>query len=1100
VDGLELKPSGAFTLDQIDVFAGYFYSGWTSRLDQVLLKPISGYPKRTANSWDTSVAFLTTNSPEPITLMERLEPIDAASFHVIYEASHPTGVSTQEMFLQMEVPLSVGTGKTITLNGVAHPLPADLKESLIFADYKVEPRVLVLPGASGTVTIKGTFSVIVQDQRQWKHNAYSLRLRFSPASDPLVRAGLAVDFRYAPYHSTPLSIRSVANFGFSDDVAGDGKGGWTDQGSDNDMRSLPSGPLKAAGVLFDIMNATTNNGRGAIVLGKSSQPFLPKAVTIPMPTTAESKEWRNLYLLHASGWTPPSGKEVGLVILRHPDGTETSLDIVSGRDVGNWWAPTALESAAVGWTGDNASSGIGLYVSKVPLGDKPVKEIRLESVGTAMWLVAGVSASASDIVPFAPSAPFTVTANHEWVAYKHELDIVPGSVFDFSGLVYAPAGQYGALAATPDGHFAFADKPGVRARFWGVNLCFGANYLEKDVADRLAERFARSGYNTVRFHHYDGELQLKGGASADLDPAQLDRLDYLFSAMKKRGVYVNIDLYTIRDFSREELVEMGLATPGKSGPDLSTHWRFKAIMPVSEKAFDLWAEFARKMLTHRNPYTGLTWGEDPALIGICPVNENPPGGLIENDPVIKRAYQQAFETWWAVPANRTLAGTDRAQAFNRFAHEAQVKLDDRLRNFIRSLGVKTLLTGSNCNESEGLAFVRSRYDYVDNHQYWDHPSFPQAQFKFPFQFRQASSVRFSAQTPRNLMPTRIIGKPFAVTEFNFVNPNGYRAEGAALVPAYASLQDWDALYNFDYSSSVRNIIYPSAGGGAFSISADPIGQIADRVGAAVFLRGDVLPAKGEIGFSVRESTAFSILLKPFPAAFSKIGLVTRIGSLPIAPSVLIKDQAVKAVVVEQSDYPKVTGARIYASDDDLGAKLMRDGILPADSISTDGKRFKSETGQIELRSDEGAFKVVTPRSELFVLPAQVSMSGDCVAVHNGETFGSISVLAVDGKSIAESSRLLVTHLTDALPTGARFQADDRHLQESVGELPHLIRRGSAELTLKLATDGDYKAWAVSASGAHQREVPLTKTAYGWVLKVETVTKEGTQLAYEIKRN
>ena len=1094
VAGLELKPNGTFTWDQITAAVGHFDVDWHST-DQTWTKPAAGYPKVDGTVWATRDFLATKSATGPIALSERLERVDDRSFRISYEATHPTGAPTQEVSLQLELPLGMAAGQKILVDGVACDLPALFKEARLFV-AAAGKHTVVLPAASGTVTVEGEFSALLQDQRQWKHDAYGLRLRFSPGGATLIKAGLVVTLRHTPYRSTPLFLREAVNFGFRDDVGGDHRGGWTDQGPENDIRALPTGPLTAAGVAFDIIDAGANHGRGAIVLGKTDQDFLPRGVSVPVP--ADGKNWRNLYLLHASGWTPPSGTVVGSILFHHSDGSESSREVVSGRDVGNWWAPAQLAGAAVGWTGVNARNRIGLYVSRIPLDGRPLKEIRFESAGTAMWMIAGVSGSADDIVPCTPVEPWTAVANEDWAPYQHRLEIEPGSVFDFSGRIETPAGKYGPLTTTPQGHFEFAGKPGVRARFWGVNLCFSANLLDKDVADLLAGRLARSGYNSVRLHHYDREIQLKGGASDELDPEQLDRFEYLFAALKKRGLYVNIDLYTIRGFSPGELAAIGFDPHDGGKGDMI--WRFKAAMPVSEAAFDAWAKFARNFITHRNPYTGLTWAEDPALIGVCPVNENFTGELVDADPVLRRLYQDAFVRWWESPANHARAGEDRPRAFNRFVFESQLALELRMRAFLRGLGLKAPVTGTNHDTSQGLAFVRASYDYVDNHQYWDHPSFPLVDFRLPFQFAQASAVSFAAQTPRGLMPTRILGKPFTVTEFNYVRPNRYRAEGGVLMPAYAGLQDWDALYNFDYSSTRENVTWPGREG-IFSLAADPIGQLADRVGAVLFLRGDVAAAKNEIGFAVQPDTAFAVRQKPFPDVFSRLGLVTRIGSRPAAVADLASDAGLAAVVVEPADFPGTGNKRIYPADAALPTALQRDGVLPPGSISPDGTGYASDTGQIELQSKRGTVKVVTPRSELFVLPPAAKLDGSCVTVSNGETFGAVMVLAVDGRPLPESDRLLVLHLTDALPTGMRFAGQDRCLQETAGVLPHLVQRGSATIGLKLATRGEWRAWAVDATGKHQREVPLKRGAAAglWTLEASTVTEGGTQLAYELVR-
>jgi hypothetical protein len=68
------------------------------------------------------------------------------------------------------------------------------------------------------------------------------------------------------------------------------------------------------------------------------------------------------------------------------------------------------------------------------------------------------------------------------------------------------------------GQFAFADSPGEAQRFYGVNLCFGAQYLPNAQADQLAERLVRIGYNAVRIHHYEGDLTQGQTNSTTLNP------------------------------------------------------------------------------------------------------------------------------------------------------------------------------------------------------------------------------------------------------------------------------------------------------------------------------------------------------------------------------------------------------------------------------------------------------------------------------------------------------------------------------------------------------------------------------------------------------
>ncbi|OAM87270.1 glycosyl hydrolase family 5 [Termitidicoccus mucosus] len=715
----------------------------------------------------------------------------------------------------------------------------------------------------------------------------------------------------------------------------------------------------------------------------------------------------------------------------------------------------------------------------------------------------------------ARAATFTVVAGPDWAPYAHSVEIAPGGVFDYSALLDAPAGKHGALRATPAGHFEFENRPGERVRFWGPNLTFTANYFSKTEADRLAERFARSGYNTVRLHHFDRDLVRKGGDSWELDPRKLDQLDYLFAAMKKRGIYINIDLFSSRTFSDAELASFGFPRGGKSR---LTADNYKGLVPVSKAAYESWALYAKNLLTHKNPHTGLTWAGDPALIGICPVNEDQLFNRISN-PGVLALYKKAFVESGA--GTEKEAGLRSSAAWNRFIIETQAASNARIFAFLRSLGVKALLTGSNSETTQSESFLREHYDYVDNHAYWDHPKFPGRPWQPPFEFHQKKSTADAASVPRKLFATRVFGRPFTVTEFNFCRPNQYRHEGAVLMPAYAGLQDWDALYNFQYAMS-RESALDGGVDNYFAIANDPVGLVADRVGALLFLRADIAPARGALVWAARPGEAFSDQWLRYPAAFTKLGLVTRIGSLTGQPADVLtragagdlKPHAIAAAVIGAGDStwktkrfenPDPLPPKTYLADDTLPALLQRDGALPAGSVNADATRFTSDTGEIELRADEGSVRVVTPRSALFVVPAGARLSGGLVSIEENTADVAIGVVSLDGLPLAGARRILVTHLTDALPAGAVFAESDRRLISNWGQGPHLVRRGETLLTLRLAEagDGNWRAWAVDATGARAREIPLAKTegdgTAALAIRLATTTPEGTQLAYELAR-
>ena len=63
----------------------------------------------------------------------------------------------------------------------------------------------------------------------------------------------------------PLSLASSANMGFVDETAGDGRGGWTDQGPKNDLRALTPGVKDIHSWPFRILDPEKNNGRSCVI-------------------------------------------------------------------------------------------------------------------------------------------------------------------------------------------------------------------------------------------------------------------------------------------------------------------------------------------------------------------------------------------------------------------------------------------------------------------------------------------------------------------------------------------------------------------------------------------------------------------------------------------------------------------------------------------------------------------------------------------------------------------------------------------------------------------------------------------------------------------
>lgn len=238
-----------------------------------------------------------------------------------------------------------------------------------------------------------------------------------------------------------------------------------------------------------------------------------------------------------------------------------------------------------------------------------------------------------------------------------------------------PAGRDGYIRVGEDGHL-YTDKG--RIRFFGVNLCFGACFPDKEAAKAIAARMAKFGINCVRFHHMDSRPFPDGVRarnvtnSRELDPEALDRLDFLIAELKKNGIYVNLNLLVSRPF---------FAADGLPQEIESLDWKAAHVVGFFfEPLLALQREYARKLLTHRNPYTGTTYTEEPAVAFVEINNEN---GLLhawmeqrlDNMPeVFKSGLRRQWNEW----LQRFYGSTEALR--DAWGAEAEVLGDEMLTN------------------------------------------------------------------------------------------------------------------------------------------------------------------------------------------------------------------------------------------------------------------------------------------------------------------------------------------------------------------------------------------------------------------------------------
>lgn len=744
------------------------------------------------------------------------------------------------------------------------------------------------------------------------------------------------------------------------------------------------------------------------------------------------------------------------------------------------------------------------------------------------------SLSASGGVSVEHDTPVTIVADKDWIPLSLELDILPGSALDFSdlGLQDAPAGKHGWLQADTDGTFFFEQQPGKPVRFYGVNFCFSAHYITHEQSDRLADRLVRLGYNTVRLHHYEGELTEPHRERTRLNPQKLDQLDYLVAACIRRGIYVTTDLFVSRP------VDVAPFLPDSVNARSDAMNRFKVLAALNPAAYENWKAFARNLLEHVNPYTQRAYKDEPGLAWLALINEGNLTNflsLAKEIPDYRAAWngflagrygdRAALATAWGsalkagedpgqgtVTLDGSVHGQDlRGRDLVLFLTQVEEDFLIRATAFLRDeLGVRALVTNMNGWTNHAVSQrVRAAMDFVDDHFYVDHPRFLEQSWRLPSRCPNTSPVAGGASGGRHLAFTRLFDKPFTVSEYNYSGPGRYRGVGGILTGALGAIQGWDGIWRFAYSHSRDNLFQP-ARLDYFNMATDPLSQAAERASICLFLRGDMRAAPHSVSIAMTEADFLqpAAQIPGLAPSWHWAAWLTRVGTQVVDdPAQALPHDLVLPLgwATPEGDFANAArvGDPYQIARDKLVELLRQRGILAAGNPTDPGANvFQSETGEITIDAPRDCMTLDTPRTAGGFAPAGESIrtrSGVGISVQ--DTDATVWVSALDDQPLRNSRRLLVTHLTDLQNTEIRYAERARQTLLDWGQLPHLVRAGKAEVRVQLADPAAYQVWALATSGKRLAEIP-SRTSGGELTFTADVAgggRHGAVLCYEIAR-
>ena len=652
-------------------------------------------------------------------------------------------------------------------------------------------------------------------------------------------------------------------------------------------------------------------------------------------------------------------------------------------------------------------------------------------------------------------------AGPDWFPFQPSDKVLPSAI-GMEDWLEKPAGKHGGVRIVGD-HFAFTD--GTPVKFWGVNLSYGGGCAPpKKDAELTAARYAKYGVNGVRLHKFTYPKNQMGIGDLDdatrMAPEGLDRLDYFAAQLKKQGIYFGWShSYGFR------------VCPGNRGRLVAydeiaknLHGNTYGLVNYAEDVQDLLIEMVVNLLGHKNPYTGLTYAQEPALSYLEMQNEDDifwysSGGTLDACPTYRRLFVRKFSDWlqakyrseenlraaWkdALSPGESLAkqnvvpqtnpwffgddhlpglkGGQRLRLLDaaQFLHQTQNRFYARFLKAVRGAGYQGPLVGSPWQAPSMLPHydnLRSDYlvGYIDRHNY-------SGGGLLDSMLTKPGSGYFSSGLQQ------VIDRPFGLSEWITVYPSLYSAEGPAIIAAYGlGLQGWDASYEFQSSSAGRTFA-DRAGWQPWGVwEADvptQIGQFPTL--ARMIYRGDVRQADV---ISVRRINVDDLSQAKFDFSDKVVqqGDVKSFGG-SVPPEAL----AAGRVVVQFTD-------------------SRQPSTLPDMAQYRRGATIVSATGQLAWNTaGKGCFTVNTPGTKAVVGFAQgrrlalgdVTIAPEC-------PYASIVLTAADqGVTLAGAKRALLSAVARNCNSGFKYFALDNKIIDN-GKPPILLEPVKATIAFR----------------------------------------------------
>jgi hypothetical protein len=640
----------------------------------------------------------------------------------------------------------------------------------------------------------------------------------------------------------------------------------------------------------------------------------------------------------------------------------------------------------------------------------------------------------------------------------------PKSVIDMSSLVPAPAGQFGFLKSV--GKDLRFEKSAGPVKLWGVgaNLEFG-KYSQAQMTQR-AKYLRKFGINIVRQHAVWDELAKEG----HLDPKRLDAYDWWFAELKKNGIHTDWSVFYHWTIRRDANYPLFDDLEGK-GDVRDTY----GVITAAPKLWELRNRVVAELLTHKNPYTGLRYADDPALAIVEMQNEdsiffwNPLGGLADPNPKKWPAHaaqlRQGFAAWvkakyktddalkagwgqlragdsvkaaelrlmspWELEGNGPrgpFAGeTRRAGDYIQYLAELQRGEFESAEKTMRETGYKgvTMTTawqvGGPASDAANI-WTDTVGSMIDRHNYAGGGEGGHGIKEG--KVNNESHLGMPGGGIFTMGMKQVESRPFCVTEWTQSPPNQWKLETAPIMAFYGlGLQGWDASFHFIQSGTRLGDGWPNMS----SYASDTPAYMGQFPALALALyRGDLKEAPVIAARRLSMADVFS-------------------GTNALKQDATKGGYDIKSLIV-QGGTPLEAFAIGRVTVDFAGGKTEQADF--GQYWNQAAKTITSATGELTWDYGHEVITLRAPKTQAVIGKAggqKFELPG--LAASFRTPFVSTIFSSLDGLPLVQSKHILITALAQDRQTGTRYNADGTRL-EATGTAPLLLEPVQATLLFK----------------------------------------------------